>query len=191
MIIDFIFSMILSIFFVKFVKFRDIHKNKTLKNLFIASIYSVLLFFSISFFELIKTPIIQGYKYNVGFPFKYFGMFWVSGNYFPNHGNNPMNFIKNALIIWLFCLFIIGIFKFVRTDKTETLFQNYNLNLMSNLIKDKKYLIFLETVLEKMQLARISASKQLTRTTMEMYFGIGKIIVEQQKKHGWGKSVVE
>ncbi len=62
---------------------------------------------------------------------------------------------------------------------------------MSNLIIDKKYLDFLETVLEKIQLARISASKQLIHATMELYFGIGKIIVEQQEKHGWGKSVVE
>jgi len=56
----------------------------------------------------------------------------------------------------------------MRRYKTETLFHNYKLNLMSNLIKDKKYLNFLETVLEKIQLARISASKQLTRATMEM-----------------------
>jgi len=123
MIIDFIFSMILSILFVNFIKFRDIHKNKIIKNLFVASIYSVLLFFSISYFELIKTPIIQGYKYNVGFPFKYFDMFWLSGNYFPNHGTNPINFIKDAFIIWLFCLFVIGFLKFVKSDKTETLFQ--------------------------------------------------------------------
>ena len=62
---------------------------------------------------------------------------------------------------------------------------------MNNLIIDKKYINFLETVLERIQLARISASKQLIHATMELYFGIGKIIVEQQEKHGWGKSVVE
>ena len=62
---------------------------------------------------------------------------------------------------------------------------------MSGLIKDKRYIGFLETILEKIQIARIEASQKVSRATMELYYSIGKLIVAKQAEYGWGNSVVE
>lgn len=62
---------------------------------------------------------------------------------------------------------------------------------MSNLIKDKRYVGFLETILEKIQVARIEASQKVSRATMKLYYGIGNLIIEKQSEYGWGNSVVE
>jgi len=40
---------------------------------------------------------------------------------------------------------------------------------MSNIIKDNRYLKFLETILEKIQIARIDASQKVNYATMELY----------------------
>ena len=62
---------------------------------------------------------------------------------------------------------------------------------MSNIIKDNRYLKFLETILEKIQIARIDASQKVNYATMELYYSIGNLIVEKQAEYGWGNSVVE
>ncbi len=62
---------------------------------------------------------------------------------------------------------------------------------MSNITKDDRYLKFLETILEKIQIARIEASQKVNLATMELYYSIGNLIVEKQNEYGWGNSVVE
>ena len=62
---------------------------------------------------------------------------------------------------------------------------------MSNITKDSRYIIFLETILEKIQIARIEASKKVNKATIELYYSIGNLIVEKQTEYGWGKSIVE
>lgn len=62
---------------------------------------------------------------------------------------------------------------------------------MSELIKDNRYIKFLETILEKIQIARIDASQKVNSATMELYYNIGNLIVEKQAEYGWGSSVVE
>jgi hypothetical protein len=63
---------------------------------------------------------------------------------------------------------------------------------MSNIIKDDRYLKFLEIILEKIQIARIEASQKVNFATMELYYSIGNLVVEKIKnEYGWGNSVVE
>jgi predicted nuclease of restriction endonuclease-like (RecB) superfamily len=62
---------------------------------------------------------------------------------------------------------------------------------MSELKKDNRYIKFLETILDKIQIARIDASQKVNLATMELYYSIGNLIVEKQAGYGWGSSVVE
>ncbi len=62
---------------------------------------------------------------------------------------------------------------------------------MSRLIKDNRYFNFLETIIEKIQLARIEASQKVNHATIELYYFIGNLIVNKQAEFGWGNSVVE
>ena len=55
---------------------------------------------------------------------------------------------------------------------------------MNNIIKDDRYIKFLETILEKIQIARIEASKKVNKATIELYYSIGNLIVEKQAEYG-------
>lgn len=48
---------------------------------------------------------------NLGFPFKYYYQFWLSGSPSPNCGWRLNNFIWDCLITWLVTLFIYFIIK--------------------------------------------------------------------------------
>ena len=71
------------------------------------------------------------------------------------------------------------------------MFHNCKILQMSNIVKNIDYREFLEQVLEEIQKARIKASNKLIHAKIELYFNIGKIIVDKQKQYSWGKSVVE
>lgn len=45
-------------------------------------------------------------------------------------------------------------------------------------------------VLDQIKKARMLAANEVYRLMGEMYFNIGKIIIEQQEKYGWGESIV-
>jgi len=62
---------------------------------------------------------------------------------------------------------------------------------MSGMLRDRRYIQFLEHVLEKIQLARIDAAQKINQATIELYYDIGRMIVEKQTEYGWGNSVVE
>lgn len=56
---------------------------------------------------------------------------------------------------------------------------------------NKTYLNFLEDIKKRVLSTRISAARAITRNLVELYWDIGRMIVEKQEKEGWGKSVVE
>ncbi len=60
-----------------------------------------------------------------------------------------------------------------------------------NSIEKEPYKVFLTEIKEKIYQAQYEAMKQVNKTLLALYWEIGKSIVEKQKEHGWGKSVVE
>ena len=58
-------------------------------------------------------------------------------------------------------------------------------------IKVESYRSFFEEVIATISAARIKAYKALNRHQIALNFDLGRLIVENQQKHGWGKSVVE
>lgn len=56
---------------------------------------------------------------------------------------------------------------------------------------DKNYKGTLELIKHEIQTARFYVVKAITKEHIELYWKIGKIILEKQKEQGWGKSVVE
>ena len=56
---------------------------------------------------------------------------------------------------------------------------------------DKTYLSFVREIKDRVVSARITAARAVNRELILLYWDIGKGIVEKQKKHGWGQSVVE
>jgi len=55
----------------------------------------------------------------------------------------------------------------------------------------KEYLVFLREVKSRILTARIHAIRSVNKELIDLYWDIGKSIVERQKRFGWGKSVVE
>jgi len=55
----------------------------------------------------------------------------------------------------------------------------------------KNYFVFLKEIKDKIAKARITAYKNLNKGLINLYWDIGKSIVEKQKKYRWGKSIVE
>jgi predicted nuclease of restriction endonuclease-like (RecB) superfamily len=53
------------------------------------------------------------------------------------------------------------------------------------------YKAFFNDIKEKIHLAQYEALKQVNKTLLALYWDIGKSIVDKQKQHGWGKSIVE
>src|SRR4051812_18159386 len=55
----------------------------------------------------------------------------------------------------------------------------------------KGYEAFLGELKERVRDAQLRAAVAASRVLIELYWQIGRDIVERQKAHGWGKSVVE
>lgn len=53
------------------------------------------------------------------------------------------------------------------------------------------YTNLLQEVKQRIRSAQYEALKAVNKELINLYWDIGKMIVERQKKHGWGKSVVE
>ena len=60
-----------------------------------------------------------------------------------------------------------------------------------NSIEKDEYKTFLTEIKEKIHQAQYEAMKLVNKTLLALYWEIGKSIVEKQKEHGWGKSIVE
>jgi len=95
---------------------------KNLKNLFWGTVYSIVIFFAISFITFLTQidPInCKGhapYKMDVGFPFIYYGQFWLRGSDFPNSGWHINYLFYDCLITWLV---VTGIYMIVQRHKNK------------------------------------------------------------------------
>lgn len=63
--------------------------------------------------------------------------------------------------------------------------------MMKNLISTPEYRHFVSGIKQKIQDARLITYRAANRELITLYFRIGEQIVENQDRHGWGKSVVE
>ena len=63
--------------------------------------------------------------------------------------------------------------------------------MTNSMVDQKYYLSFLKEVKDRIRSAQYEALKKVNKELIGLYWDIGKMIVDQQKKHGWGKSVVE
>jgi hypothetical protein len=50
---------------------------------------------------------------------------------------------------------------------------------------------FLAEIKERIRQSQYDALKAVNKELIKLYWDIGKMIVEKQKKYGWGKSIVE
>ena len=55
----------------------------------------------------------------------------------------------------------------------------------------ENYPALLEDIKSRIRSSQIKAALSVNRELIELYWNIGKSIVERQRKEGWGKSVVE
>ncbi len=62
---------------------------------------------------------------------------------------------------------------------------------MSQAMKTVGYGDLLKEIKERIRSAQYDALKAVNKEMICLYWDIGQTIVERQKKHGWGKSVVE
>jgi hypothetical protein len=53
------------------------------------------------------------------------------------------------------------------------------------------YETFLAEIKERIRQSQYDALKAVNKELIKLYWDIGKMIVEKQKKYGWGKSIVE
>lgn len=60
-----------------------------------------------------------------------------------------------------------------------------------DMISTTDYKAFLEEIKEHVYKSQYEALKQVNKQLIQLYWSIGKAIVEKQQKFGWGKSVVE
>jgi len=59
------------------------------------------------------------------------------------------------------------------------------------IIKNESYHDFLKEIKERIYRAQYDALKVVNKELINLYWDIGRKVVEKQKEHGWGKSVVE
>ena len=62
---------------------------------------------------------------------------------------------------------------------------------MSKIVKTIGYGDFLKDIKQRIRSAQYGALKVVNKELILLYWDIGKMIAKRQKKHGWGKSVVE
>ncbi len=59
------------------------------------------------------------------------------------------------------------------------------------MIDSKTYKPLLNNIVEKINIARVNASRAINFSAIQLNYEIGELIVLKQEKYGWGKSVVE
>ena len=59
------------------------------------------------------------------------------------------------------------------------------------LIKNKEYESFLQDLTSQIIASQSKALIAVNKELMQLYWNIGKSIVEKQKAHGWGDSIIE
>jgi len=56
--------------------------------------------------------------------------------------------------------------------------------------KKKEYRNFVKEIKERIYKSQYEALKAVNRELITLYWDIGKMIIQRQKKFGWGKSIV-
>ncbi len=62
---------------------------------------------------------------------------------------------------------------------------------MTRLKSDKHYSLLLASIKDRIRKAQYEALKAVNKELIGLYWDIGRMIVDRQRKHGWGKSIVE
>jgi predicted nuclease of restriction endonuclease-like (RecB) superfamily len=62
---------------------------------------------------------------------------------------------------------------------------------MKKEIKSNEYKLFIKSLKERIHSAQYEALKAVNKELINLYWDIGKMIVEQQEKHSWGKAIVD
>ena len=62
---------------------------------------------------------------------------------------------------------------------------------MTRLKANQHYGQFLASVKERIRKAQYDALKAVNKELIALYWDLGRMIVDRQKKHGWGKAIVE
>jgi len=62
---------------------------------------------------------------------------------------------------------------------------------MITILNNKKYQDLLRQIKQRVHKAQYEALKVVNKELISLYWDIGRLIVGRQKKHGWGKSIVE
>ena len=62
---------------------------------------------------------------------------------------------------------------------------------MSQIIKTAGYGNLLKEIKSRVRAAQYEALKAVNKEMIHLYWDIGRMIVERQKKYGWGKAIVE
>jgi len=59
------------------------------------------------------------YQYKIGFPLVYDEQFWLSGNYYPNHGTYVKNLLLSCFLFWIVPMILIFLYKIKQRKKNE------------------------------------------------------------------------
>lgn len=85
------------------------------------TLLSILIFFSISFITILMQigpfhyyGLNETYKLDIGFPFKYYGQFWVSKSNTPNSGWHLKNLFLDCLLTWIL---VVGLYVWIKKKK--------------------------------------------------------------------------
>src|SRR3989338_5528923 len=62
---------------------------------------------------------------------------------------------------------------------------------MTKLKSDEHYSRLLSSIKDRIRKAQYEALKAVNKELIGLYWDIGRMIVDRQRKHGWGKSIVE
>ena len=101
------------------------NKPNHIRTIFTGTLLSLLIFFSISFITVLTqiNPLHyyrknETYKLEIGFPFTYYGQFWLSGSTIPNSGWTINNLFYECLLTWVV---VTGIYFLTQRKKNNSL----------------------------------------------------------------------
>ena len=90
--------------------------------------------------------------------------------------------------------YVASSFPYMEQIITKNKFDNIKIkeNYFTMELEDNRaYFKLVENVKKRILSARISTARTISRSLTDLYWDIGKMLVEKQEKEGWGKSVVE
>lgn len=100
------------------------NRVEQLKIILLGTALSILVFFSTSFLTVLTqiNPLhyYQGsetYKLDIGFPFKFYGQFWLSGSDIPNSGWTISNLFYDCMLTWIV---VTGIYYLIKRRRINS-----------------------------------------------------------------------